>query len=127
MRFHPPRRSRGQKGTEMTDMQFPACVRECASYDDVDAYVSDMARSSIWGNAEVKDIPTERLDLLRTIYAAVNRPVREIVAASGLSQAAFAEHYCIPRRTVENWCSGSRECPLYTRLLLQRAEGLLKV
>ena len=111
----------------MTDMQFPACVRECAAYDDVDAYVSDMARSSIWGNVGDADTPAERLEVLRAIYAAVNRTVRDIVAASGLSQAAFAERYCIPKRTVENWCSGSRECPLYTRLLLQRAEGLLQV
>lgn len=111
----------------MTDMQFPACVRECAAYDDVDAYVSNMALSSIWGDAEGADVPARRIEVLRTIYAAVNRPVREIVAASGLSQAAFAERYCIPRRTVENWCGGSRDCPLYTRLLLQRAEGLLNI
>lgn len=111
----------------MTDIQLPACVRACESYADADAYASDMALSSIWGDAEETDIPAERLDLLRTIYAAVNRPVREIVAVSGLSQAAFAERYCIPRRTVEDWCRGVRECPLYTRLLLQRAEGLLQV
>lgn len=111
----------------MTDIQFPACVRACESYADADAYASDMALSSIWGDAEGADVPSRRIEVLRAIYAAVNRPVREIVAASGLSQAAFAERYCIPKRTVENWCSGSRECPLYTRLLLQRAEGLLQV
>lgn len=111
----------------MTDTQFPACVREVPAYADIDAYVSDLALSSMWGDVEDEDIPAQRLDDLRSIYQAVNRTVREIVSASGLSQAAFAERYCIPRRTVENWCSGARECPLYTRLLLQRAEGLLKI
>lgn len=111
----------------MTDTQFAACVRECANYDDLDAYVSDLSLSTIWVDAGTADIPAARIDQLRAIYAAVNRPVRAIVTASGLSQAAFALKYCIPRRTIENWCSGSRECPLYTRLLLQRAEGLLKI
>ena len=111
----------------MTDTQFAACVREVPAYTDIDAYVSDLAMSSIWGDAEASEIPTARIDQLRAIYTAVNRPVRAIVTASGLSQAAFAARYCIPRRTVENWCSGANECPLYTRLLLQRAEGLLEV
>ena len=110
----------------MTDTQFVACVREVPAYADIDAYVSDLALSSMWGD-EATDIPAARIDQLRAIYAAVNRPVRTIVTASGLSQAAFAERYCIPKRTVENWCSGANECPLYTRLLLQRAEGLLKI
>lgn len=108
----------------MTDTQFSACVREVPAYADIDAYVSGISLSSIWGDAE---IPAGRIDTLRAIYQAVNRPVRAIVTASGLSQAAFAERYCIPKRTVENWCSGARECPLYTRLLLQRADGLLKI
>lgn len=111
----------------MTDTQFAACVREVPAYADIDAYVSDMALSSMWGDAETADIPAAHIDQLRAIYTAVNRTPKEIVAASGLSQAAFAERYCIPRRTVEDWCRGVAKCPLYTRLLLQRAEGLLQV
>lgn len=111
----------------MNDTQFAACVREVPAYADIDAYVSNLALSSMWGDAETTDIPAARIDQLRAIYTAVNRPVRAIVTASGLSQAAFAERYCIPRRTIEDWCREIRECPLYTRLLLQRAEGLLEV
>lgn len=111
----------------MTDTQFAACVREVPAYAGMDAYVSDLALSTIWGDAETAEIPAGRIDQLRAIYQAVNRPVRAIVTASGLSQAAFAERYCIPRRTVEDWCRGIAQCPLYTRLLLQRTEGLLEV
>lgn len=110
----------------MTDTQFNFCVRVTANYVDLDAYVSDLALSSVWGDAETAEIPAGRLDQLRSIYTAVNRTPKEIVAASGLSQAAFAERYCIPKRTVEDWCRGLMKCPLYTRLLLQRAEGLLQ-
>lgn len=111
----------------MTDTQFTFCVRECAAYTDRESYISDVATSSIWGLREDSDIPQALTESLGVVWDAVHRPVREIVAASGLTQAAFGERYCIPKRTVENWCSGSRECPAYVRLLLQRAEGLLCV
>ena len=111
----------------MTSNQFNFCVQNAMDFTDPDAYVSELALSSIWGDTPDAAIPQERLTDLRQIYTVVNRTPKEIVAASGLSQAAFAERYCIPKRTIENWCSGARECPLYTRLLLQRAEGLLKI
>ena len=110
----------------MTDTQFNFCVRETVNYTDLDAYVSDLSLSTIWGDKDGISDASIRF-ALRSIYTAVSRTPKEIVAASGLSQAAFAERYCIPKRTVENWCSGARECPIYTRLLLQRVEGLLKI
>ena len=109
----------------MTAKQYYFCVSAVANYSDPDAYVSDLALSTIWGDTPDAPIPPERLDQLRSIYAAASRTVREIVAHSGLSQAAFAERYCIPKRTVENWCTESRGCPIYLPLLLQRAENLI--
>lgn len=109
----------------MTDTQFNFCVRETINYTDLDAYVSDLSLSTIWGDKDGISDASIRF-ALRSIYTAVNRTPKEIVAASGLSQAAFAERYCIPKRTVEDWCRGVMKCPLYTRLLLQRAEGLLQ-
>ena len=108
----------------MTNKQFSACVAACANYSDPGAYISDMALSSIWGDAPDADIPTDRLEALRGIYAAATRPMRQIVADTGLSQAAFAERLCIPLRTVEAWCRGIRESPVYVRLLIQQALGL---
>ena len=46
----------------MTDTQFAACVREVPAYADIDAYVSDLALSSMWGDGEDEDIPAQRLD-----------------------------------------------------------------
>lgn len=107
----------------MTNSQYYTCVQECAAYTDPDAYVSDLALSSIWGDAPDAGIPADRIDALRGIYTAATRPVRQIVAATGLSQAAFAERLCIPLRTVEAWCRGIRESPVYVRLLIQQALG----
>lgn len=111
----------------MTDTQFAACVRAVPAYADVDAYVSDLALSSMWGDAETADIPAARIDQLRAIYTAVNRPVRAIVAAAGLSQRKLAERFMIPYRTMEDWCRGVRECPAYVRLMIQECLGLLPV
>lgn len=108
----------------MTSKQYHFCVTEAANYKDMDAYVSDLALSSIW---EDDNLPDSRRQTLRSVYAATNRSVREIVSAAGMTQAAFAEAFCIPLRTVENWCTGCRECPLYTRLMIQKCLGLLEV
>ena len=116
----------------MTPVQYSVCVQSAADYTDPDAYVSDLSTSSIWGDAETSTIPADRLDALREIYTACHRSVMDIVQLSGMSRAAFARKHCIPVRTVINWClpdtsQEHRDCPLYVRLLLQRAEGLLRV
>ena len=108
----------------MTRKQYNFCVTEAANYSNSAAYVSGIIRASIWGDAPDAPIPPERLDQLRSIYAATSRPVREIVATAGMTQAAFAEHFCIPRRTLQDWCRGVRECPLYTRLMIQQCMGM---
>lgn len=108
----------------MTYKQYNFCVAEAENYDDLDEYVSDLSLSSVWGDAPDTPIPLGRLDQLRSIYAAVNRPVREIVSAAGMTQAAVTVRLCIPRRTLQDWCRGVRECPPYTRLMMQQCLGL---
>ena len=109
----------------MTDKQYYYCVAEATNYADLDAYISDLALSSIWGDAE--DIPPERLEALGQIWDATHRSVKDIAAAAGLSYRKLAERFCIPYRTMENWSAESRECPLYLRLMMQECLGLLKL
>ena len=47
--------------------------------------------------------------------------IREMRALLGLTQVAFSEKYNIPKRTIENWETGKRECPQYVLELLERA------
>lgn len=113
----------------MTDKQYSICVTEAQNYTDRDAYISDMALSSMWGDSPDAQIPQDRLEQLGSIYDAVHRSVKDIAAAAGLSVRAMAIRFCIPQRTVENWyCVGksARDCPLYTRLMMQECLGLLK-
>ena len=113
----------------MTDKQYNFCVNEVKNYAERDAYISDLALSSIWGDAPEGEIPAERIDQLGSIYDAANRSVKDIAAASGISCRKLAERFGIPYRTVENWCGytdSGRQCPLYTRLMMQECLGLIK-
>jgi hypothetical protein len=70
------------------------------------------------------DLDAEK-DRLGRIWAAARMSVREMVVASGISQTAFAKGAGIPRRTVQGWCLGERECPTYVRFLLAEHYNLL--
>lgn len=110
----------------MNNKQFYICVGEATCYSDRDSYISDLALSYLWEDDESSEIPPERIADLGEIYDACNRSVRDIVAAAGMTQRAFAERFCIPLRTVEDWCAGRRECALYMRLMMQECLGLLR-
>lgn len=109
----------------MTDKQYTACVAEVQNCTDRESYISGMALSSIWGDGPEDDIPPARLERLGSIYDAVHRSVKEIAAAAGLSQRKLAERFCIPVRTIEDWCAGKRTPPDYVRLMMQELLGQL--
>lgn len=109
----------------MTYKEFYFCVAEAANYASRDAYISDLALSTIWGDPEDAPIPEARLETLGQIWDACRRTVKQIAADSGLSCRKLAVRFCIPYRTVENWSAGERECPLYTRLMMQECLELL--
>ena len=113
----------------MTDTIFAAAWAEALSgaYADRDAYISDWALSSIWGDAEDAEIPQERIDVLGGIWDAAHLSIKDIRAAAGLSRPAFAEHLLIPYRTVQAWELGDRSCPDYLRLLLAEHFGLIHI
>jgi hypothetical protein len=57
---------------------------------------------------------------------ATQRSVKDICRMAGMSQNAMADYFSIPRRTFGNWCTGSRECPEYTKLMMQEILGLYR-
>lgn len=111
----------------MTRSEFSTCAAEVSAYTDRDAYISDMALASLWGDAPEAEIPQQRIETLGQVWDAVKRPMREIPPAAGLSQRKLAERFMIPYRTMEDWCRGVRECPAYVRLMIQECLGLLPV
>lgn len=103
----------------MTDKQYTICVTEAQNYTDREAYISDLSLSSIWGDGPEDDIPPARLEQLGSIYDAVHRSIKQIAADAGLTQRKLAERFCIPVRTIEDWCAGKRTPPDYVRLMMQ--------
>ena len=108
----------------MTDKLFNTLWTAALDCADRDTYVSDWALSSAWGDAPEADVPADRVEELGHLWDAAHLTIRDIRAHTGLSQAAFAVQYCIPRRTVETWESGDRQCADYVRLLLAEAAGM---
>lgn len=106
----------------MTDLQFDTALHEALSYDNRAAFVSDWALSSIWDDAPEDDVPQQRIDNLGRIWDIAHMTFADILSASGRTLTDFALHYTIPYRTAQHWKAGTRECPLYLRLLLIRAE-----
>lgn len=70
--------------------------------------------------------PQDRIDAIGKIWDACHRSVKDIADAAGLTQRKLAVRFCIPYRTVEDWCAGKRVCKLYDRLMMQECLGLLK-
>lgn len=57
---------------------------------------------------------------------AVARSVKDICKMAKMTQAAMADYFSIPQRTFGNWCTGVRECPEYTKLMMQEILGLYR-
>lgn len=110
----------------MTDKQFYFCYTEIPNYHDRDAYISDVVLSSIWEDAPGDDIPEARVEAAAKIWYAAHKSVKQIAADAGLSHRKLAERFCIPARTVEDWCAGKRTPPDYVRLMMQECLGLLQ-
>ena len=116
---------------QITERIYAQLVAELDAYTDADAYVSDMALPSIWGDEEGNpDIPAERIAALQRYWEIANMPVREIAKAEGLSFRRLAMRFGIPQRTITNWTlpetsSTYHLCPLYTKLMMAECLGLL--
>ena len=69
--------------------------------------------------------PDECVRICKAAVAVAGDGIRGLLTFLGTSQAAFADRYLIPRRSVENWCTRSeinhRDCPAYVVNLLSYA------
>lgn len=112
----------------MTHKQYSSSVSEIGNYADRDAFTSDFALSITSLEDADKDIDLVSIaDQLGMIWDAYHMSIKEMRATTGLSQVRFSERFLIPRRTLEDWESTkvSNKCPLYTRMMIADALGLL--
>ena len=65
--------------------------------------------------------------MLENIFRASKMSVSEIIKESGLKKAEFSYRFCIPIRTIEDWCSGKNKCLPYIRLMFMKNLGMFKL
>lgn len=107
------------------DTLFPQLWSDALATPDRDAWVSDWALSSIWGDPEAARIPDDRIDYLTRLWDLAHMSIREICAEAGINMVALAARTTIPYRTLQNWASGTNRFPGYDRLLILHFLGLM--
>lgn len=107
---------------------FNTLFNAATTEQDRDRYIAEWSSSSVfYPDPESPDIDAAELaESLGNIWDVAHMTTRDIRQHLGLTQAAFAERFCIPRRTVEGWESG-RTTPAYIVLMLAELTGILKI
>lgn len=114
----------------LTIEQFEYCYKEALNYTDINAYISDLALSSIfitdWETMQA--IPAEELiNPLKKIWKVAHMKIKEIRKSTKLSQKEFCAKFLIPIRTMQDWEAEKRKCPEHEKLLLANACGLIEL
>ena len=107
----------------MTDKRFYTIWNDALTQPSEELFIAEYGYPE-WFDEISSDLD-ETIDTLKRIHRVANMTVRDIISETGLSQAAFARKFCIPRRTIENWACGVNQCPDYVRLLIARQLGII--
>lgn len=112
---------------KLTDKDFYSLWGEALASSDREMYVAEHCTSIIFGAPE--DIADEDMvgqaAYLGRIWDVAHMTIQDIRTAAELTQSAMATRFCIPKRTIENWCAGDRSAPDYIRLMMAQLLGLL--
>lgn len=106
----------------MTNHQFYTLWGEAITSPDRDAFVSDAALSSLWGEDDAD--PMAHVPELEKLWDAAHTGVKAIREFACMTQAEFAARHLVPLRTLQRWEKG--ECPEHIRLFLLESEGVYK-
>lgn len=82
-----------------------------------EVFLSNVTLSISDDASDCVDLDAEKRRLTQ-IWNIAHMTMKEIVAASGMTQSAFAKCAGVPLRTLQGWCGETRECPSYLRFLL---------
>lgn len=116
----------------MNDKIFATLWAEALEDNNKEVFVSDWALSSIWAetpeqleNPELLPDPAVLAEQVGRIWDVAHMSVADIRKITGLSQAGFAERFCIPKTTIQKWESKRGGCADYIRLMMARHLGLI--
>lgn len=63
-------------------------------------------------------------DTLSMVYNNSKLTVSDLLNKYGMKKAALSHRFCIPIRTVENWCNGSGKCSPYIIIMIMEGCGI---
>lgn len=96
-------------------------------YEYIDSFVSPLSNTYIDFRKKYKLNVLQVIGMLENIYRAFHMSVKDIIELSGKKKADIGYIFCIPIRTLEDWCAGKNKCPSYIRLMMIRKFGLLNL
>ena len=111
----------------MTDKQIYTYFGETANYTDPDAFASDVAMSLLNPEDPDQEADIELVEQLRILWHVARDPYKDFFRLLGLSQTQVSIRYCIPLRTVQRWAAEDNTPPVYVRLMMAEAAGILKI
>lgn len=109
----------------MTDKMFLKLWQDALAQKNRELYIAEYGYPDWFG--EISRDAAEVVSVLEVIHDAAHMTIRELIEKAGMTQAAFACHFCIPLRTVEDWATGKRKCADYIRLMMAKELGLLNI
>lgn len=96
---------------------------EAHKIDNVDDYINKFLRISSkdridFGKYDIDDFTAR--SMLENIHNSARISIGEIIKNSGLRKSQISYQFCIPIRTIEDWCAGKNKCAPYIKLMLLR-------
>lgn len=107
----------------MSDKLFYKLWKDALKQPDKEIYIGEYGYPE-WFD-EISPDASNVIRILENIHDVAHMSVREMIQKSGMSQAAFACHFCIPLRTVEKWATDERSCTDYLRLMFAKSLKIL--
>jgi DNA-binding transcriptional regulator YiaG len=99
----------------MTNKQFYQVWSNALANNSRDEFVSSWALSSV-----------SLVNELGTVWDVAHMSIRDMCAESGMTAPEMAELFCIPPRTMQHWCAGTRVPADYIRLMMAEYLGFIK-
>lgn len=106
----------------MKDKDFFAIWCNALKVGDRDAFISNRSLSSIFVDS---DNGKNMADEIGKIWDVAHMTVRDLCNRADIGQSELSKKFCIPLRTVQNWCGGQNQCPPYIVLMMARLLGII--
>ena len=65
------------------------------------------------------------MDIINTMLKVCYIPFKDFLRECGFTQARLSKEFRIPKRTIDDWCSGRNTCRTYLRILLAERIGII--